>query len=471
MEPSTVDLRALMEPSSVAVVGASSTPGKTGYIILKGMMDHGYKGRIYPINPKESEILGLRAFQNVNAISDPVDLVVIAVPFRGVKDVIKDSVENRAKFGLIVTAGFSEIGDLGANEEREITEIARNGGMRLLGPNSIGMVNKSVDLVISIVPFKTWKNGGISVVAQTGIFAGALAANVIDTQNVGLGKSIDIGNRCDLTEQPLLEYFAEDEHTNVVGLHMEGIREGRSLLEASKKVSLKKPIVVLKTGRSEVGAKAAASHTGSLAGDDIVADAAFRQAGLIRANTLQEMIDWLKVFDYQPTPKSGRVGIVTLSGALGVIASDMASNVGMQLAEIEDSTKNEIQKEIMPAWPVRNPADIWVSLGLEPERSHRIALKKMIEDPSVDSLIVLLLALQPARCDMAKVFKEAVDAAPSKPIVAGMMGAKEIEQEWFDALEGIGIPSYKGSDCAERATSAMGALTTYGSILQSKRQS
>ncbi|MEM4408564.1 MAG: CoA-binding protein, partial [Candidatus Caldarchaeum sp.] len=311
------------------MVGASANPEKTGHLVLKNLVEK-YSGRIYPVNPRGGEILGLKVYRRVGEIPESVDLAVLAIPTSEVAPTLEECVKNGTRFAIVIAAGFKEAGEQGAKLEEKIVKIARKGGIRLIGPNTIGIINGHNNLIASGVPLRSWRSSGISIVCQSGIFAGALAAWIMTNNVMGVGKVVALGNKCDLDESDILEYLGQDENTRVIGLHLEGIVDGRRFLKIARKVVKKKPIVAVKAARTEYGTKAALSHTGSLAVDDKVVDAAFRQAGIIRAENIMEMLDYLKAFEYQPLPRGSRVGLITLSGALGVLACDACFNYGLR---------------------------------------------------------------------------------------------------------------------------------------------
>ncbi|MFQ5821457.1 MAG: acetate--CoA ligase family protein [Candidatus Heimdallarchaeota archaeon] len=460
------ELKPLFEPKSIAIIGASSKTGKTGNIILRGILDHGYRGKVYPINPHEDDIYGLKAYPSIKYVPGTVDLAIISIPAPAVLGVIEECAEKAVKFGVIISAGFGEASDRGAELERQIVEIAKSRGMRLLGPNSIGIVNSSKNLVITIAPFETWREGTISIIAQTGVFAGAVAHWVMQTQYFGIGKSVSLGNKCDLDEADILEHLWRDSNTRVVGVYLEGIRDGRKLMNIASNATKQKPVILVKSGRTEAGSKAAASHTGSMSGNDALSDAAFKQCGIIRVENFEELMDLLKAFDYQPLPKGNRVGILTLSGASGVLATDICTKLGLSIPKLSEETKKRIETTIMPSWqPASNPVDIWIALGSGAELAHKTALNALLEDENVDCVLAILLALSPAAFNIKKVFQKAHEKHPNKPIVVSIIGGKMAIQ-WFKKLEKIRIPAYLTTASPERAAKVLHAMYRYKQYLE-----
>jgi acetyltransferase len=289
---SSETLKALFEPQSVAVVGASPRQGKAGYFLFRNILEGGFGGRLYAVNPNAKRVLGQRSYGSVLDLPERPDLAVLVVPNPLVKPAFLECAEKKVKVAVIVTAGFSEIGKEGAKAEQELRKIISGTGLRAVGPNSVGLVNAGHKLIASFVPFRRWPEGPIAIAAQTGIFAGAYADQIsqLQSQRPGFSLSLCFGNKIDIDETDFLEYAGQDTRTKVVALHLESLNRPREFLATASRVKREKPLIVLKTGRTEQGARAAASHTGSLAASDRVVDAAFRQYGLIRAESLEELL-------------------------------------------------------------------------------------------------------------------------------------------------------------------------------------
>lgn len=462
----STDLTKLFEPTTVAVVGASANPEKTGHLTLRNLVEGGYPGRFYPVNPRGGEILGLRVYKRVREIPEPIDLAVLSIPASEVAPTLEDCVENGTRFAVVIAAGFKEAGEEGARLEEEIVRIARRGGIRLIGPNTIGFINGHRNLIASGVPFRAWRSSGISIVCQSGIFAGGLAAWIMTNRLMGIGKVIALGNKCDLDESDMLEYLGSDEDTRVIGLHLEGIADGRRFIEAARRAVKKKPVVVVKAARTELGGQAALSHTGSLAIDDRVVDAALRQAGVIRANNLVEMLDYLKAFEYQPLPRGNRVGMLTLSGAMAVLASDACFDNGLRLAELSEKTTKRVREEIMPPGiSVTNPIDVWAALGAGPAKAHAVAFEGALADENTDAVIAILLPLRPTNHDVEQSIGGVLSRyrGTGKTILVCLLGG-EFLKTWFEKLEDMGLPCYIGPDGPERAVKSLAAMLRYRSI-------
>jgi acyl-CoA synthetase (NDP forming) len=359
---------------------------------------------------------------------------------------------------VIVSAGFGEVGGEGIKEQKDLEEVIRKTGIRCLGPNTVGLVNVQKNLFGSFVPFENWLNGPVAIGAQSGIFAGALAHELMHmkTQRIGICKSLSLGNMMDIDETDFLEYAWKDSACRVIAFYLERIKRPRPFLALANKVKREKPIIVLKSGRTDYGAKAALSHTGSLAIKDHLVDISFRQYGIIRTYTLQEFLCTLRAFAYQPVPRGNRIGVITYSGANGVIASDEIYEAGLKLAEFKEETLKRL-KNIMPEWqPVRNPADLWVALGVGRNRKvYEESMNAVLEDENVDVLLYLLLGLPNSDASqMREVFLKAMQAHPKKPILVSIIGGT-VKERWISEFEGLSVPIYPDTSLAVKAIKAM----------------
>ncbi|MGC8675881.1 acetate--CoA ligase family protein [Fervidicoccus sp.] len=455
-----------MEPSSIAIIGASSVEGKAGNAILKNLIKFSYSGKIYLINPNEKEILGHKCYKNIKEVPNSIDLAFIVIPAPLVLQAVKDCV-NKVKYAVIISAGFKEASEEGKKLEEEIVRVARSGGMRIIGPNCLGIINSYNNLIATAVTFDTFRKDNIAFLAQSGVLAGSYAKWIIDTQKFGIGVSISLGNKSDLDEVEIINgYLKDDPNIKVIGVYSEEIKDGRKFVEVMKETTKHKPVIMIKSGRTKEGARAILSHTGSLAGDDAIVDAALRQTGVIRVEDFGDLLDLVKVFDYCPLPKGNRVGIMTLSGASSALAIDMISKMGLRLANLEEETKKWVEKEIMPPYqPAKNPLDVWIALGAGAEKVHRVSIGALLRDPNVDMVLAIMLALPPSYFDAKKVFPEFLELVKKKPLIAATEGDKKTE-EWFNILEEMKIPVFTGQKSIKSAAKAMGALYQYKMYLE-----
>ncbi|MCJ7633817.1 CoA-binding protein [Candidatus Bathyarchaeota archaeon] len=456
-------LKCFFEPKSVAVVGASRNPLKFGHSLLQNLLDLEFKGKIYVVNPNADEILGLKAYPRVDSIDEDVELAVIIVPALKVPEVLKDCSKKHVKGVVICSSGFRETGEMGQNLENEVLAIAKKAGIRVVGPNTTGIVNTSNNFTTSFVALPKLKRGNVAFIAQTGLFAAAAFWWIVSKQPFGISKIVGLGNKCDVDDAEVLEYLAEDQDTQVIAIYMEGVKEGRKLFEVFKKVAKKKPIIVLKSGRSPAGMKASLSHTGSLAVRDEIFDAVCKQTGVIRIDgDLEELLDITKAFALQPLPRGNKVAIITVSGAGGVMAADECAKHGLELATLSDETLSRIGSR-MPRWAVvNNPVDVEPLFEVVgPEESVRIALAAASEDSNVDSILVLFVAV-PRLIPMFNA-KNIVIHSMKKPLeqktmLTQFIGFKETVDSWTTQLEEENVPVYSS---IERCVKALGHLWKY----------
>ena len=440
-------LEPLFNPKSVAIVGASHHEGKIGHTVVKNIIESGYKGKIYPINPKGGEILGLKVYKNIFEIEGKVDVAIIVVPTKVAIEIIED-VAKKAKFIIVITSGFSEVGNI--EGEKKIVEAAKKYGARVLGPNVFGIYSAKPPLNATFGPSNI-KAGNVAVVSQSGALGIAMIGRAAE-ENIGLSAMVSIGNKADLTEVEILSYLFEDETTKVVFLYMEGLENGREFLDIVRKKPPNKSIIVLKAGRSKAGAKAVASHTGSLAGSDAIFDAAFRQVGILRAENLEDGLNWVTTVALSPLPKGKNVVIVTNGGGLGVIAADACEKYGLHLFDDMEILRNTFQ-DVMPEFgSYKNPVDITGQAG---GKEYKAALERAFKEPSIHAILALYCDRGDAELEEIKnAFIEVHKKYANKPAlytIFGGGGATSI----ITALKREGIPAF--SD-VEDAVSSLYAL-------------
>lgn len=457
-DPATV--AAFFNPSSLALIGASRSPGKGGNIILRNLQKAGFKGAIYPINPTVKEILGMPAYASVRDITAPVELAMIVIPKTAVPEAIADCVAKGVSNIILSTGGYSDIGEAGAREQKILMDRARQTGIRIMGPNSIGTLNPSAGLATSIVGLEPIKTGGVSIIGQSGVFSSGWGRWIADSDPFGLAKVACIGNKGDINESDLLEYLAGDTQTSTIGMYLEGVVEGRRFIRASGLAGTKKPVVVMKSGRSEAGAAAIASHTGSLAGSDAVFDAVCRRTGLVRVHDSEAFFDTLSAFEKLPLPRGNRMGVASISGMGCVAATDAAEEYGIVLPGLQSSTLKRLG-EVMPAWaPVRNPVDIWSAIEQHGSKKTMSYISRCLMDQQdLDALLIQFVLMPESIFDIAEAFAEVISSHPHKPVFVSYYGgtARDIAHihEGFHAL---GVPSYP---TPERAMFAFSRMVDY----------
>jgi len=454
-------LQHFFDPKAVAIIGASATYGKPGYMIVENLIKWGYKGKIYPINPSNGEILGLKVYENLKSIPEDVELVASLAPAKDTVKLIRDASEKGVRGIVIVSGGFSEAGGAGWSIEKEVVDTAYKNGIRIIGPNAIGPINTSNDFVLSFYPVESLKKGRVAFIAQSGQFVAPVMEFIFSFLNVGISKSFDLGNKCDIDDADVLQYLENDPDTKVVALHCEGIKEGRRFLKACKSISRKKPLIVFKTGNTPIGAKAAISHSGAISGDAFIAGAALKQAGAIRANGLDEFLDLIKTFDYLPFPKGKNVGIVTYSGGVGVIAADACEECGLSVAKYSDRTISKIKSVLPKKASISNPLDFFaVAPPKDIDSFYQTAILALGEDMNIDS--IALCVMLPEKGIWTPDPYIILNAAKniSKPVVVWLVGYWESMRDIWKVLEDGGIPVYLSP---ARAVKAISALYRYSS--------
>lgn len=446
-------LSSLLRPRAVAVIGAGREPGKVGHVVLVNLLNGGFDGGIYPVNPRAPEILGLRSYPSVLDVPPPVDLAVVAVPARAVPDVVSECAEAGVGAAIIISAGFTESGPAGAALQREVLDRAHRGGIRLLGPNCLGLISTHEKLNASFAGAMP-PGGGIAFVSQSGALGTAILDRATD-DGLGISHFVSVGNRADISEPDLLAALEEDSATTVIALYLESVRDGQRFLDAAGSAVRSKPVIALKAGTSDSGARAVSSHTGSLAGSDVAYEAAFRHAGVIRARTVQDLFDFAAGFSQQPVLSAPGVAILTNAGGPAVMATDAADGEGVALASFDSETLTRLREVLPDAAALYNPVDVLGDAG--PDR-YREALEALYADPGVRGVIVLLTPQ--AMTDAAAVARTVVDRASRSPEVttlACFMGGPLVHEAQRILAAGS-IPNYP---TPERAVHTLAAMHAY----------
>jgi 4-hydroxybutyryl-CoA synthetase (ADP-forming) len=437
-------------PKSIAIIGASEKPG-VGKTIFYNIVKH-FKGKIYPVTPSNPTVGGLTAYKNVLDIPDSIDLAVVAAPSKFTPSVMEEVGKKRIKGAIIVSAGFKEVGEAGAKLEREVGEIAKKYGIKVIGPNCLGIMSFSKDNIMNSTFLKiTPRYGNIALVSQSGAICAATVEDA-EAQNIGFSKVISMGNKVDMDESDVLELLAEDEDTRVIVMYLEDIRNARRFMEIAKKITAerKKPVIVLKAGRTAEGAKAAASHTGALGGSDANYEAAFTQSGVIRVDTMGELFDLATAFSKQPLP-DGNIVIVSNAGGPAIISTDACSRYGLEMADIS-SIRDEIARVIPAYGSPRNPVDI---VGDADYLRFEKVLLLTLAHPNVGSIVTMCTPSATLNYDdLARILVKMSQQFPNKTILASLMGLAEGMENRRIMSEG-GIPYYLYSEPAIRTLKAM----------------
>ena len=441
-------LRAIFAPKSVAVIGATEKPGAVGRTVLWNLISNPFGGTVYPINKRHKQVLGIKAYPNIARVSEPVDLAIIVTPAPTVPGIVKECVDAGVKSAIIISAGFKEAGAAGVELEREIADYAR-GKMRLIGPNCLGVMRPVSHLNATFASAMA-RPGSVGFISQSG----ALLTAVLDwsfRENVGFSACVSVGSMLDVDWGDLINYFGDDPHTHSIMIYMESIGDARSFISAAREVALTKPIIVIKAGRTAAAAKAAASHTGALAGSDDVLDAVFRRCGVLRVNSISDLFYMAEVLAKQPRPSGRRLTIVTNAGGPGVLATDTLIALGGELAELSAESVDALNKVLPAHWSHGNPIDI---LGdADPER-YAQALAIAAKDPNSDGMLV---ALTPqAMTDPTETARRLAEFALTrgKPLLASWMGGKDVVAGEA-ILNQANIPTFGYPDTAARIFTLM----------------
>ncbi len=377
---------AVFNPGSIAFVGASNNVGKWGFIIFHNLIAGGYEGRIYPVNPREETVIGLKAYKSVIDIPDEVDLAIFTIPAAALPGAIEECVKKKVRAGVVISAGFSELGEEGIRLQEQMVSRARAGGMVLVGPNGQGIVNTGNRLYPWMPALKP-KPGKVAIMSQSGNVSTWIAYG-LQEYGFGCSKVVSAGNNADLSWEDYLLYLKDDPETSVIVLYMEGAGQGRMFFEAAAETTKEKPVVLLKAGVTDAGTLAAQSHTGVLAGDDAVFDAACRQAGMVRAHDMEETISVCAAFVGTPLPGGRRVAIVTGGGGMGVMAADSCVRAGLELPQFSPRLKEKMKNMLPPWWVPGNPVDLVAGLGYAGPRE---IIPMLFESGEIDA--VLLIAI------------------------------------------------------------------------------
>lgn len=453
-----MSLSHFFNPASVAVIGASKNPTKLGYAVLENLVHGGYLSngrRVYPINPKADKILDIEAFPSVTEVPDPIDLAVLVIPYPYVPDALRTCGEKGVPAAIVISAGFREAGLDGLERERELLEIANEYNIRLIGPNCLGVIDTATPLNASFSAGLP-PDGPMDFMSQSG----ALGTAILDwaqAGRLGLNKFVSLGNKADVNETDLLQMWGHDPTSRVILCYIEGLPDGQEFIQVAREVSKIKPVIALKSGITEAGSRAVSSHTGSLAGSEQAYRAAFRQAGVIRADSLQDLFDYAVAFGYLPSLKGDRIAIVTNAGGPGILATDALERAGLRLARFETECIRALEQFLPDAASAANPVDV---LGDARADRYRFAIEKVVADPNVDGVMVILTPQ--AMTEIAETAKVVAELAKKVgvPVMGCFMGEARVE-EGASILEENNVPNFA---FPERAAIVFKAMSTYRTL-------
>jgi acetate---CoA ligase (ADP-forming) len=467
-------LDAFFKPKSVAIVGASSDPKKPGHTALKNLVSMGYKGKVFPVNPREDSILGFRCYKNMLDIPEPVDVCVLLVSADLTMQVAEELVQRKSRYddvaaAVCMSAGFGELNTReGKQREQELVRTLRSASIRLIGPNCVGVIDAYSGFNTNF-DIPAYPKGGVSILTQSGAFAVSFLFWAERLGLVGISKFASIGNMADVTMGELLRFLKDDESTRVIGIYMEGFAHPREFFEVAREVSAVKPIVAIKTGKSDIGSKAALSHTGSVAGSDAIYDGAFKQAGIIRARTILEFYDTVRAFSKQPVPKGNRISVLTHMGGPGTICIDeLSATQELQLAKLSPETEKALKSICAPMANIGHP-DGYVDLtAAHYENLHNQVLQILFQDKNID--MVLQILAPSAFLDQKLLVKEIAQACQSQQNGKTFLNAVtfgEFAREVRQGLEDAGMPTYEYTDMLARVA---GNMATYAAFRKSRSE-
>jgi len=449
-------LKSLFEPGAIAVIGASRREGSVGHSVFRNLLMNGYTGTLYPVNPKQPSIMGVRCHQSVLEIPEGVDMAVIAIPAAGVGGVIDECARKGIHSAIVLSAGFKEVGSQGAHLEEALRHQAQEAGIALLGPNCLGLINTDPALSMNASFARaTAQPGNIAFISQSG----ALCTSILDyarAEHIGFSKFISFGNKADVDELDLLQYLAADPQTEVILMYIEELSEGQRFIHVARQITAEqgaqnKPILAIKTGRTPEGASAAASHTGSLAGTDEVYDAIMAQAGVLRVETVQELFGYAVAFASQPMPKGNRVAIVTNAGGPGIMTTDACVRQGLQLARFGEPTRARMAAALPPEASLKNPVDL---IGDARSGRYEAALEAVLEDEHTDAALVILTPQTMTDIEEVARVVARFSQRRAKPVLASFMGGLDVAAG-VEILRQGGVPHYPFPEEGARVLRAM----------------
>jgi len=450
-------MRNFVEPGSVAIVGATRKSGDFSMNILEHILSYGYTGKLYPINPNAGEILGVKAYADISGIADPIDLALIVTARDVVPVVLRSCADKGIKSAIIVAQGFSDAMDEEGHElSRQLTEIVRTTGIRVLGPNTFGTANAFINFSTSFARIKLDKNP-VGIVCQSGLFFHGLPEFRLT------GKCIDLGNACDIGFTEALEYFENDPQVKVIGLHIEGVNNPPVLLKTMERVTAKKPVIVLKTGRSEQAARAMQSHTGSLAGSSLLWDSALKSVGAIRVNDLEEFFDTIRMFSMAPLMKNNKIAVATFSGAAGILVMDAMRDTALEIGNLSKDTTAKLVK-LAPAWlKVGNPVDYWPIMMGYPDQGRAMSdvMEILLSDDEIGGVIFTQVAFSQKFDQMMAMFLNYLaEKHPHRPFMSAISGT--YNGDFINGLQQDG--KHLAFHTPERAARAFSHLWQYSRL-------
>ena len=435
-------LSGFFEPESVVIVGASSAPGKPGHEVIRNILANDYKGQLYLVNPKGGELLGMRVYPSIAALPEGIDLAVIILPAKETPRALRECADRGIRHAVLSAGGFAEVDEYGAQIQEELIHIIRDKNIRVLGPNTSGHTSTPHGFTSTFFPLGKIRRGKISYIAQTGNFATHTMKYILSAEHFGVSRVIGLGNKTDIEESEALEFLAEDPETSAIIMYLESIKYPRRFLEVAKRVTWKKPVVMLKGGATEAGEKAAVAHTAAMAAEDRVIDGLLKQAGIVRIWDYTHLILVAKALSMMPLPKGNRVSFLAPSGAMLVCLADLCTRLGLQVPEFEPQTLHRIQEISQPFIRMRNPVDIWAAAFRGIESGYREGMEAVLKDQNIDAVIPILMLTKEIGIPSFDFIVDLVKRFPEKPVLLTFSGDKKYIDACREFLEPLGVPTF-----------------------------
>ncbi len=438
------DLNTLFEPQSVVIVGASATPRKPGNDAIKNILENEYKGKLYLVNPKGGEILGLKVHRSIGDLPDGIDQAVIILPARDNLKAMRECADKGIKTFVLAAGGFSEVDEEGKVMQEELIRLIKETGIRVVGPNTSGHVSTPNRYTSSFFPLGAIPEGTISYINQTGNFATHTMRYILTGEHFGVARVVGLGNKVDVEESEVLEYLGDDPYTTAILMYLESIKYPRKFLEAARKVTKKKPVIMLKGGSSAEGRKAAVAHTAALASDDRILDGALKQVGITRVRKYTHLIHAAKALSVMPLPKGNRVSFLAPSGAMLVVLTDLCrQQLGLEVPQLEEATRARLQEISPPFIRMRNPVDIWPSASVRGiEFGYGEGMDAVLSDPNIDAVVPVLMLTEGTGMPTLDFIVDLARKHPEKPIYVTFSGDWKLMEEAKAYLEPRGVPTF-----------------------------
>ena len=430
-------------PTSVAVIGASASPGKPGNVVIRNIRANGFKGAVYLVNPRGGKIEGYPVYRSIQELPDGIDQAVVTLPAAAAPQIVRELGARGIEAIVLAASGFAEVDEIGEGLQAELSAAIKEAGVRVLGPNTTGHVSVPENYTSSFFPIGKVPGGNISYIAQTGNFSGISLRHIMSAENFGVCRVAGLGNKADIEESDLLEYLGDDAETEAIFLYLESIKNPKRFIEIAAKVSRRKPVILLKGGASDAGARAAVAHTGSLAADGRILDGALAQAGVTRIHKYSHLFLVAKALACMPVPQGNRVAFLSPSGAFTVCMTDLAHAIGLEVPDIQEKTRRRLQKISPPFIRMRNPVDIFGSVALHGfEFAYGEALDAVLMDRNVDAVVAILMLTDETGVPDYDFIVRLARKYPKKPVYVTFMGQHERNVEAKAYLEPRGVPAY-----------------------------